>query len=137
VIATWPVGETVTALAADADRVVIGDAAGVVCLRRRDDGAMLQCVTAADGPITSLAIAGAVVRVDAGDRARAFSLPSLAASPTVPPPAPAPPRDLLARVPVGGTIRHARLSPAGLVVAAWIGGLDDPSVILTPRACAN
>ena len=110
VIATWPIGADVTALAADDARVAIGDATGVVCLRTRA-GALLQCVSDADAPIAAIQIDGAALDVRAGDRAWRYALPSLAAAGA--PPAPAPPPSPPFRP--GGPIRAARATPSDTV----------------------
>ena len=55
-ITTWHLGSGATAVAVSPDGrfVATGTADGILCLRRRDDGALLQCVAAHDGPIAGL-----------------------------------------------------------------------------------
>lgn len=55
-IATWHMGSSATAVAVSPDGrfVAMGTADGILCLRRRDDGALLQCVAAHDAPIADL-----------------------------------------------------------------------------------
>jgi hypothetical protein len=133
VVATWPVGADVTALAADGAHVAIGDATGVVCLRRAD-GALLQCVSDADAPITSIAIDAGALEVRAGALGWRYALPSLAAADRTRvswPPEPRPPFR------AGGPIRAVRATPSDTVYAAWVHDLDDPSVVLVPRTCAR
>jgi len=50
----WNVGASATALTVAGRYLATGSATGVVCLRRLDDGAMVHCVVAHDGPITDL-----------------------------------------------------------------------------------
>ncbi|HTJ42123.1 MAG TPA: hypothetical protein VL463_08505 [Kofleriaceae bacterium] len=126
VTTTWPIGADVTALAADGVYVAIGDASGAVCLRRRSDGALLQCLD--DGtPVTALAIDHDTLEVD---HARRYALPSLAPAGDAPAHTTAPPQ-----VRLGGPIRSVRATPAGTVIAAWVHALDDPSIVLIPHAC--
>jgi hypothetical protein len=132
VTATWPVGADVTALAATSSWVIVGDATGAVCLRRMSDGALLQCLAAADRRIDDLRLDGADVIVTAGSLAQRYTLPALAAvgRPRVswtPPFAPP--------VRLGGAIRAVRATPRGTVVSAWVHTLDDPSIVLIPQAC--
>jgi hypothetical protein len=149
-VARWPVGAPVTALAAAQDMVAIGDAEGVLCLRRAD-GALLQCTVAHGAPIAGLVVDGAtLVSRDAHGEARGWALPSLAARPAGPP-GPRwqgdPVRAVARRVErlradrwetvatMAGTVRGVAVGPAGtLAVAAWIGTLDQPSVILVRPA---
>ena len=61
----WPQGAPITALAADADHVVAGDATGAVCLRRAS-GELLQCATRAATPIARLLLVGPPAHRDRG-----------------------------------------------------------------------
>jgi hypothetical protein len=136
--ARWPIGAPVTALAASGDHVAIGDATGVLCLRRADDGALLQCVVAHDGAIAELDVIGdSLITGDATGSTAAWSVPSLAvaeagaASPFVVDGK----RVLDARgglvVEMGGAVQDFAVSPTGqLAVAAWITSLDQASVVL-------
>ena len=54
VVSTWRAGAGVTATAAGPNYVAIGTTDGVVCVRRRADGALLQCVVAHAGIINDL-----------------------------------------------------------------------------------
>ncbi len=130
ITATWPIGADVTALAwartPGAAYVAIGDATGVACLRRAEDGAVLQCVAIADAPITGLAARGDELVVTTAARAWRLALPGLQRRAEGPaPPRPAAPPD--ARL--GGAIRAIHATPHGALVAAWIRTLDDPSVV--------
>ncbi len=61
VLRSFAVGAPLRALAADARYLLSADASGAVCLRRRDDGALLQCARADEPggePVSELAIAG-------------------------------------------------------------------------------
>ncbi len=155
ITARWPVGAPVTALAATDTLVAIGDATGVVCVRRADDGALLQCLAAHAQAIDALAVVdGALVSRGEGEAARAWTLPALAAAPA---PAPAAadadaiaPRwrgraiaidgravdvvDAAGRrrvVAMAGAVRAVAVSPDDrLAVAAWIDALDQPSIVL-------
>jgi WD40 repeat protein len=54
---TWPLGDAATAVAvAPGTYVATGTATGVICLRRRSDAALLQCVAAHDDRVSALAI---------------------------------------------------------------------------------
>jgi len=137
VTATWPVGATVTALASvDGGYVAVGDATGVVCLRRAD-GALLQCLAAATAPIARIAAASGGLEVTAAGRVTRYQVPSLRVVGEAA--APAPP-DLPPDLHLGGAVRDVRRIPNGLLIAAWIHGLDDPSVIVAsrrPATCAR
>lgn len=144
VVATWPVGADVTALRWLAPGwLAIGDATGVVCLRRLADAALVQCAVLAAGPIAALDGGGGLTVV-AGAARSTWTVPALAAT------APAPPltwrgkpvtidgRTILVGGEVvatlGERVRSIEVGPAGeLIVAAWIARLDDPSVIALPR----
>jgi WD40 repeat protein len=56
---TWHLGDATTAVAVSDDgrHVATGSRAGVLCLRRARDGALLQCVVAHDAPVSALAFA--------------------------------------------------------------------------------
>jgi hypothetical protein len=143
----WPIGAPVTALAVAGDLIAIGDATGVLCLRRADDGALLQCVVAHDGPIAGLALDGGALVSRGADGAHAWQVPSL----TGPTPGVAlglswgdrrvvvdGPRVRDAGgalvVEMSGPVRGLAVSPSGdLAVAAWIHALDQPSVVLVRR----
>jgi WD40 repeat protein len=59
VVARWPMGAPVTAVAASPRGLVAaGSERGVVCLRRVGDGALLQCLAAHRGRVSALAFAG-------------------------------------------------------------------------------
>jgi hypothetical protein len=143
-LARWPVGAPVTALAALDGLVAIGDATGVVCLRRIDDGALLQCVVAHDGPITALELHDGALVTRAADSAHVWQIPSLAG----PSGADASGIAWGARqvrvdgrrviddagrtvVEMAGPVRAVAVSQSGkLAIAAWISALDQPSVVL-------
>ncbi len=138
-IATWPIGASVTALAAvPGGGLVIGDATGVVCLRRRADGALLQCVVAGQGPVTALVRSGTAIVATTDGARLAFSLPALAVVDAGPPPPPSVVgRDVLHRgraiVHFAGPARAVAYGPRGqLAAVGWIRRLDDPSVVVVP-----
>jgi hypothetical protein len=135
VTATWPVGATVTALAAVGGAyVAVGDATGVVCLRR-PGGALLQCVAAAGGPIARLAAGpGPALAVTAAGRVTRYQVPSLRVLDGGP--APAPPA-LPPGLHLGGPVRDLHRVPGGVVIAAWVHGLDDPSVVVARARLAG
>jgi hypothetical protein len=135
---TWPIGADVTALAVVATRagayVAIGDATGVLCLRRATDGAAVQCVALAPAPITDLTPVAGELRATAGARAWRLALPGLQDRGAGPAPArPAPP----AGVRFGGAIRAVHATRRGVLTAAWIRALDDPSIVWAPRPCGR
>lgn len=70
---------TAVALAPDGAYLAHGSASGVVCLRRVDDGALLQCVTAHESRVTGLAFADPTTLVSAGANGLAvvWEVPSL------------------------------------------------------------
>ena len=137
VTATWPIGAPVTAVAATADGLLaVADAAGAVCLRRRVDGALLQCL-ALPRPARALIAAGAeLLAVDERGATR-LTVPALVARPTA---APAPTvrgHDAV----LDGRVVARFAGPAGAVARAadgtiaalgWVRALGDPSVILVP-----
>ncbi|HUQ03594.1 MAG TPA: hypothetical protein VM261_13945 [Kofleriaceae bacterium] len=143
VLATWPVGADVTALRWLAPGwLAIGDATGVVCLRRLADAALVQCAALASAPITSLDGGGGVTVV-AGETRSTWTVPALAA--TRPAPALVWRNQVVAiagrEVLVGGAVvarlgervRTVEVGPRGeLIIAGWIARLDDPSVIVLP-----
>ena len=148
-VARWPIGAPVTSVlfaSGAPGAIAIADASGVLCLRRRD-GALLQCVAAHDGAIAALELDGErLISRDRNGAARGWTLPSLASSE----PAAAGPRWQGDRVravgrrverlrgrgwenvaTLAGTVRGIAVGPAGtLAIAAWIGSLDDASVVL-------
>ncbi|MEZ4399525.1 MAG: hypothetical protein R3B06_05880 [Kofleriaceae bacterium] len=134
--ARWPIGAAVTALAVAApDLLVVGDAAGAVCLRRRTDGALLQCVAMAPGPIRGLDLDGDVVTATTATGRRGLRLPTLAT--TRPRPTRLEVVDHVVRVDgrdrlrFAGAARAAALGTDGVVAAVgWVMRLDDPSVII-------
>jgi hypothetical protein len=58
-VITWHLGSAATAVAVSADGQFVATATedGVLCLRRRQDSALLQCVAAHEAPISALAFA--------------------------------------------------------------------------------
>ena len=143
VVARWPQGAPVTGLAHAGGHVAIGDATGVLCLRRADDGALLQCVAGHGEAITEVrAEDGGLVTRDAGGEARGWTVPALAER--------APAGDGLRVagrkverrdgdrwalvVEMAGAVQDVAVSPVGdVAVAAWIGALDHPSVVVVRR----
>ncbi len=139
-LATWPIGADVTALAANAEHVLVGEATGALCLRR-PDGGLLHCVQLGDRPITEIALApGHELLVVGGDRRHGLRLPGL----TIVPPPPLARfilrgrqvwRDGAVLVELAGPIRAVAVDDRGvLAIAGWIRALGDPSVILLPAA---
>lgn len=141
VVARWPVGAPITGLVASEDLVAIADAEGALCVRRRDDGALLQCVAAHDGAIRDLTLAGDVLTTRADDGAHGWRLPAL--TPTSPADAEASLRITGARVDrvdadgphliveMSGAVQDVAITPEGRVaVAAWISALDQASVVV-------
>ncbi len=144
VVATWPAAADVTALRwLSGGWLAIGDASGVVCLRRVADGALVQCAALTATPIATLE-GGGGLSVAASDGRTTWTVPALAAT------TPVPARRwrghlvsvagrevraghrLVARL--GERVRSVEVGPRGeLIVAAWVAGLDDPSVIVLPR----
>jgi len=55
---TWPLGDPATAVAAADHYVATGTETGVVCLRRREDAALLQCVAAHTARVSALDFGG-------------------------------------------------------------------------------
>lgn len=143
---SWPQGAPVTALAADRDHVLAGDATGVVCLRRAT-GELLQCLAAADHGISRIAIDdGDRASIAAGTTTRVVELPSLR---TVDQPGvgvtwnggrvrwrgravtwtgPHGQRRLAV---LAGPVRAVAASTGGkLAIAGWVHTLDQPSVVV-------
>lgn len=56
----WQLGAAATAVEAAGEHVLTGSAAGVLCLRRARDAALLQCVVASEAPIAAIAARGAI-----------------------------------------------------------------------------
>jgi hypothetical protein len=143
-LATWPIGADVTALRWLAPGwLAIGDATGVVCLRRIADAALVQCATLADAPVTALDGGGGLTVV-AGATRTTWTVPALASTSTAPPPTwrnkavTFSGREVLVGETVvarlGERVRSIEVGPGGeLIIAAWIARLDDPSVIRVPR----
>jgi len=140
IVARWPIGAPVTGLAHAGGHVAIGDAGGALCLRRAGDGALLQCVVAHAGPIASVGSDrdGVVTRDAAGD-ARGWTVPALAERPPGADQVRMTGRRVERRagdgwelvVEMAGTVQRVATSPQGdLAVAAWIGALDQASVVL-------
>jgi WD40 repeat protein len=80
--ATWHLGAAATAVAAAGDLAATGSASGVICLRRLDDGALLQCLAAHRAPISGLDFdpAGRLLASSSWDgRVAVWSAPQLAA----------------------------------------------------------
>ncbi|MBL8624560.1 MAG: hypothetical protein JNK64_24845 [Myxococcales bacterium] len=136
--ATWPIGAAVTALAATADgNLLIGDATGAVCLRRRRDGALLQCVAVAEQPIAALRVDGAAAVAVADQRAVRLSLPALVVGPTTAATPALRGREVVLDGVVvarfAGAARAVARGPDGTVAAVgWVRDLDDASVVLVP-----
>lgn len=142
----WPVGAPVRALAwHPGGWLAIGDASGALCLRRTGDGALVQCLDLAAGPVEQLRRRGPGLEVEAGTTRVAVAVPSLAVSPAG--------GGGLAwgggRVTVAGRVveldgrplvrlaervRGVAVGQRGeLVIAAWVAGLDDPSLVVVPH----
>lgn len=104
-LARYQLGQRATAVAAVGAHVATGSAAGVLCLRRRADGALLQCVVAHGAAVSSIDIApgGATLVTTSHDGdAAVWSLPALA---------------VVARARVGGSANRARFAPGGGAIA--------------------
>lgn len=157
-VQTYAVGAPLRALAADAGYLLSADTSGAVCLRRRADGALLQCALA-PRPVTELHLAQgrAWLTLDEGPAATAiaWSVPALRALPS--------PDKLAAEAAVipfrGGAVhsvgrrlvwqrggqervlaelatdvRGVAVTRSGaLVVAAWPRSLDDVVLLLIPK----
>lgn len=143
VIATWPIGAPVTALRhLDGGWLAIGDATGVVCLRRVADAALVQCAALADGPVSRLSRTDGGVVVESGSSRTAWTVPALARRTAVPSlqqwrggDLTVDGREVRAGAKVvavlGERVRMVEVGPRGeLIIAAWITRLDDPSVVV-------
>lgn len=135
VVATWPHGADVTALAIAGGHLAIADATGAVCLRRRADGALLQCAVIADGPLRALALDGATLVASDDGGAVALSVPGLVARARATPPSTIRGREVVldGRVVArfAGPARAVARGPGGRAAAVgWIRELGDPSVVL-------
>lgn len=79
-VQTFAVGAPLRALAADAHYLLSADTSGAVCLRRRRDGALLQCAQAAE-PVSRLELQGDTARLITESAAEsaiaAWSVPAL------------------------------------------------------------
>jgi WD40 repeat protein len=78
---TWrlPAAATAVALSGDGRFVATGSADGVLCLRRRGDGALLQCVVAHSGRISALDLeAGKLASASWDGGVAVWSVPALA-----------------------------------------------------------
>lgn len=99
----WPLGAAATAVAAAGDHILTGTDTGVLCLRRRRDGALLQCAAAHAAAITAIdARAGRAVSAAADGTAILWQLPALR---------------ILARRAATAALADARLAPDGRRVA--------------------
>ncbi len=81
VTTTWRLGSRTTAVAVSRHGrfVITGTADGVLCLRRAEDGALLQCVHAHDGPVATLAAGPGVLASGSWDGSvTVWTLPALA-----------------------------------------------------------
>lgn len=152
-VTSYAVGAPLLALAADANFLLSADASGAVCLRRRKDGALLQCARS-EQPVHALALLpeGRVQLVSDSGAAVTWRVPSL-----TPDPAPSPADRRAADTPFrdgevhvegrrvlwrhGGRVRVlaelatevrgvARTRSGALVVAAWPRSLDDAVLLL-------
>lgn len=152
-VTSYAVGAPLLALAADADFLLSADASGAVCLRRRKDGALLQCARS-EQPVHALALLpeGRAQLVSDHGAAVTWRVPSL-----TPDPAPSPADRRAADTPFrdgevhaegrrvlwrhGGRVRVlaelatevrgvARTRSGALVVAAWPRSLDDAVLLL-------
>ena len=144
VVASWPVGADVTALAwARGGWLAVGDAAGGLCLRRVADAALIHCLAVA-GPVTDLVARGDRLWVRAGGRDLTLAVPALAVVADAASPRRWRGADLTIdgrEVRVGGRpllrlaerVRAVAVGPRGeLAIAAWVRRLDDPAVVLIP-----
>jgi hypothetical protein len=157
-VRTYAVGAPLRALAADARYLVSADASGALCLRRRHDGALLQCALTPQ-PVTELRLqpsgdgADARVQLTMGEAPPlVWALPTLAALPMA---APAGDAAIAFRGgavhPVGRRVvwqrggeehvlaelatdvRGVAVTRSGaLVIAAWPRSLDDAVLLLIP-----
>ncbi len=103
--ARYPLGHLGTAIALSADYVAVGTDAGVLCLRRRTDGALLQCAALFGARVSGLSFDADGDRLAAtgwDGRVMLVDVPSLA---------------VRAQVEVGGSANGVSLSPDGAAVA--------------------
>lgn len=110
VTATWHLGAAATAVAASADLVATGSAAGVVCLRRLRDGALLQCLVAHTAAVSGLDFDPAGRRLASSSwdgRVAVWSAPQLAA---------------LGELDTGGSANGLDFAPDGRHVAIAVSG---------------
>jgi hypothetical protein len=144
--ARWPQGAAVTALAVIGPYLVVADASDAVCVRRRADGALLQCraeLRRGPGAVVLGRYDRATVELRHARDRRALRVPALTDAPTG---SGDPASRLHARAvtlarPGGGsrTYHFAGKATAvvvgrrGVVATGWIRRLDDPSVVWWPR----
>jgi hypothetical protein len=133
-VATWSVGAPVTALAVIGAYLVIGDGTGVVCVRRRTDGALLSCLALADTAIESFDQRPNTVAALTRGGTVAIAVPSLTTANAVAANLVVHDRDVIVDGRVvahfAGSARAVARGPRGqLVAVGWIRDLDDPSVI--------
>lgn len=101
---TWRVGHAVTAVAASDRFVAYGTDRGAICLRRRRDGALLQCMVAHRERVSALAIAGdSLASGSWGGQVHRYALPTLRR---------------LEAVDVGGAINDLAIAGGGAIAAA-------------------
>jgi len=103
--ARYPLGHLGTSIALSADHVAVGTDAGVLCLRRRTDGALLQCAALFDARVSGLSFDAAGDRLAAtgwDGRVMLLDVPSLA---------------VRAEVDVGGSANGVSLSADGAIIA--------------------
>lgn len=103
--ARYPLGHLGTSIALSADYVAVGTDAGVLCLRRRADGALLQCAALFDARVSGLSFDAAGDRLAAtgwDGRVMLLDVPSLA---------------VRAQVDVGGSANGVSLSDDGATIA--------------------
>lgn len=152
-VTSYAVGAPLLALAADADFLLSADASGAVCLRRRKDGALLQCARS-EQPVHAITLLpeGRAQLVSGSGAAVTWRVPSLTLDP-----APGPADGHAADTPFrdgevhaegrrllwrrGGRVRVlaelatevrgvARTRSGALVVAAWPRSLDDAVLLM-------
>jgi WD40 repeat protein len=109
---SWHMGDAVTAVAVSPDgtSIAAGGASGLVCLRRRADGALLQCLVGHAGPVSDLAFdpSGARLATSSWDgTVKVLSLPALAQ---------------LALLDTGGSANQLAFSPDGERIAIAMSG---------------